>query len=266
MDKQLHYSPPSITSEETLFFSRYIYELAGIKLGPEKGYLLENRFAPIMQEMECATFTELYFLSKSTSCGVIEKRLIDAITTHETSFFRNSAPFNLLKQKVLPSLIDSRKKQDRMVNTIPMPLSVWSAACSSGQELYSIAMIIKEILGNLENYSVKLLGSDISENSIKKAICGNYNSFEINRGLNAERTQRFFTKANDRWAVNDEIRDITSFRKMNLMEPFYNLGKFDIIFCRNVAVYFSKADRNKFFRTIAKCMHPDSYLFVGSTE
>lgn len=260
------YILPRITSDEISFFSSYIYELAGITLGPKKAYLLESRFAKMMEELDCASFTELYFLSKSTSCKDLERCLIDAITTHETSFFRDKAPFELLKKKIIPELIDSRRQQERLVDTVPMPLSIWSAACSTGQELYSIAMIVKELLGELAPYSIKLLGSDISEKAILKAISGKYTDYEINRGLSDERKQRFFAKENGDWLIKKEIRGITSFKKVNLLTPFHNLGKFDVIFCRNVGVYFSPEDRSKFFRTIARSMHPESFLFVGSTE
>nr|MBF0222486.1 protein-glutamate O-methyltransferase CheR [Desulfobulbaceae bacterium] len=260
------YTLPSITAEEITFFSSYIYELAGITLGHKKAYLLESRFALMMEELDCASFTELYFLSKSASCKVLEKRLVDAITTHETSFFRDKSPFELLKKKILPELLGSRRQQERMVDTEPTPLSVWSAACSTGQELYSIAIIIKELLGDLTPYRIKLLGSDISDNAIVKATSGLYNDFEINRGLNPERIERFFARENGGWLINKEIRGLTCFRKMNLQTPFNYLGKFDVIFCRNVAVYFSPEDRSRFFRAIAMCMHPESYLIVGSTE
>lgn len=220
----------------------------------------------MMEELECETFNELYFLSKNTSCKVLEKSLIDAITTHETSFFRDKAPFELLKQKILPDIIHDRKKHNTVADSKPIPLNIWSAACSTGQELYSIAIIMKEILGNLEQYKIKLLGSDISEKALKKAVSGTYNDFEINRGLSAERMQRFFIKSHDEWKVTEDIREITRFRKINLIHPFHDLGKFDIIFCRNVALYFSKEDRKKFFRAMAKSMHPYSYLFIGSAE
>jgi chemotaxis protein methyltransferase CheR len=260
------YTLPSITSEEVTFFSNYLRDLSGIMLGSGKGYLLESRFTLIMEELECNSFSELYFLSRNNSNKVLEKRLVDTITTHETSFFRDKSPFELLQKKIIPDFIHSHRKQNRMVDDVPMPLSIWSAACSTGQELYSIAIILKELLGKMDKYSIKLLGSDISEKTIQKAACGSYNDFEINRGLSRERIQRFFLKQKDSWTVNNEIRKTTRFQKVNLMKPFHYLGKFDIIFCRNVALYFCQADRIKFFKAIVQNMHHSSYLFIGSSE
>lgn len=260
----MSYKLPTITPEEILSFSNYIYEFSGIKIGFGKGYLLENRFSSIMEELQCASFEELYNLSKRNSDKILEEKLIDAITTHETYFFRDDALFEFLKQILIPDLLDSQKRK-RLIDSVPIPLSIWSAACSTGQEVYSLAIILKE-LENLHQYRLKLLGTDISEMVINKAICGNYNDFEIKRGLSEERRMRFFHKKENSWAVNDEIRTMASFRKVNLIRSFHELGKFDIIFCRNVALYFSQADRSKFFRSIAETMHSESYLFVGSTE
>lgn len=261
----MSYTLPIITSEEISLFSKYFHELTGISLGTEKGYLIENRFSSIMASHQCSSFAELYYMSRGNRHQTLEQKLIDAITTHETSFFRDRAPFDLLQQKIIPNFIRDRGRE-RPTNTVPLPLSIWSAACSTGQEIYSIAMILKESLKDFQNYSIKLLGSDISEESIQKAIKGQYNDYEINRGLGKERIQRFFEKKEECWGINAEIRAISKFQKINLIKPFCDVGKFDLIFCRNVAVYFSQKDRNKFFRNIAQAMTPESYLFIGATE
>ncbi len=256
---------PAIKPEEILLFRKYVYDLTGIELGLDKGYLLEDRLAPMFEELKCSSFAELYNLCKSSSCKSFEKKLIDAIATHETSFFRNSAPFNLLKLKIIPDLIYKRE-QNRSFDSVPIPLSIWSAACSTGQEVYSIAIVLKELLHDLTPYSIRLLGSDISGKSIKKAMQGYYNEFEMNRGLSPGRTQLYFKKTDGGWVVDREIRALASFQQLNLMEPFTEQGKFDIIFCRNVANYFSLEKRKKFFKNISRSMRSGGYLIIGSTE
>lgn len=260
------YKLPAITTEEIRLFRTYIYELTGIQLGKDKGYLFENRFATIMEELQATSFLELYNLSSSSSsCKKLERRLIDAITTHETSFFRDNAPYELLKQKIIPDLIAQRNR-NRLIDSVPMPLSIWCTACSTGQEVYSIAIVLKEVLGNFEKYRIKLLGTDISEKALKKAISGKYSDFEMARGLSTRRMFNFFQKTEDCWTIHYEIKALTSFRRVNLIDSFDELGKFDIIFCRNVATYFSQEARQKFFRRIAKTMRSEGYLIVGSTE
>ncbi len=265
MGDTLSYTLPTITPEEIRLFRKYIYKICGIELGRDKGYLLENRFFGILKELECASFTDLHNLSRNNSSKVLEKRLIDAITTHETSFFRDNALFELLKQKIIPDLTAYRY-QGKQDGSLPIPLSIWSAACSTGQEIYSIAIVLKELFEELGNYRIRLLGSDISEDSIQQANAGQYNGFEMNRGLSQNRIARFFRKEGDCWTVKDDVKSLVSFQCMNLMDSFQQLGKFDIIFCRNLAVYFPQDDRRKFFKRMATSMHSHGYLVVGSTE
>jgi chemotaxis protein methyltransferase CheR len=145
-------------------------------------------------------------------------------------------------------------------------LKIWSSACSTGQEIYSIAIVIKELLGNNGSCQITLTGTDLSDAAVAQASAGLYNKFEIERGLPREKLQRYFTPCGGSWKIKDEIRAMATFRRMNLMQPFVGLGKFDIIFCRNVAIYFSPQDRKKLFHKIADVLEPDGYLLIGSTE
>ena len=145
-------------------------------------------------------------------------------------------------------------------------LRIWSAAASTGQEVYSIAIIIRELLGPSKDYRLKLLGTDISDAAISQASYATYNKFEIERGLERSKLTKYFTSAGANWKINDEIRAMASFRKLNLMAPFTALGKWDIIFCRNVAIYFTLEDRKKLFNRLADVLEPDGYLVIGSTE
>lgn len=253
-----------IQPEEARALSQYIYSLCGVHLDETKGYLLENRLAPLLQENSCGSFSEFYLKARSDSTKTLPRKIVDAVTTGETSFFRDSAPFDLLQFKLLPELLDRRKKMNP--SGLPISLRIWSAACSSGQEVYTTAIVLKETLGNPANYSIHLLGTDISDQAISKASYGVFSRMEIERGLTQERLQRNFTSVENGWKIKDEIRGMASFRKLNLMEDFSALGRFDIIFCRNVAIYFTEADKVRLFSKLGKALASDGALIIGSTE
>ncbi|MDY0131151.1 MAG: protein-glutamate O-methyltransferase CheR [Desulforegulaceae bacterium] len=253
-----------ITPVEFSLFAKYILSISGISLDPGKEYLIETRLRPILKKHSLNSFKELYDSALSDPGKKLEKEIIDAISTNETYFFRDKNPFELLKFKVLPDLIDKRSagKIGRPVN-----IRIWSAASSTGQEIYSVAMIMHELgIANSKQYNIRLLGTDISNAAIAKASYGLYNKFEIARGLTPERLRKFFTKKGDNWKIRDEIRSMVSFQKVNLLKPLNITGKFDIVFCRNVAIYFNPPDRAKLYHTIGNSLEKDGYLLIGSTE
>jgi len=253
-----------ITPEELKLITGYIHDISGIHLDASKKYLLETRLSSIAEEHGCATYKELYDKARRDPRKVIEKQIIDAISTNETLFFRDNGPFELLRHKILPELIDARTPKSPRLKT---PIRIWSAAASTGQEVYSIAIVLKELLGNnLSKFNIKLLGTDISDAAIRQASMGKYNKFEIERGLSRDKLNKYFTLTGGYWKIKDEIRVMATFRKLNLMLPFAGLGKFDIVFCRNVAIYFTLEDRKKLFNKIADVLEPDGYLIIGSTE
>ncbi|BCL60630.1 chemotaxis protein methyltransferase [Desulfomarina profundi] len=252
-----------ITPEELQLISKYIHDISGIYLDKSKSYLFETRLSSIAEAHGCSSYKELYQKAKRDAGKKIEREIIDAISTNETLFFRDKGPFDLLQHKLLPEIIDRRSEKS---GRLRIPIKIWSAAASTGQELYSIAIIIKELIGDAPNYSVKLLGTDISNTAIAQASIGKYNKFEIERGLDRKFLQKYFTLFGDTWKIKDEIRAMVNFRKLNLMLPFNALGKFDIIFCRNVAIYFTLEDRKKLFNKIADVLADDGFLIIGSTE
>ncbi len=252
-----------ISPEELKLVAQYIYDVSGIYLDQSKSYLFETRLGAIATEHNCNTYRELYQKAKSDPSKIFERKIIDAISTNETLFFRDKGPFELLQHKLLPELIDARTPSSPTLKT---NIKIWSAASSTGQELYSIAIIIKELLPNSSKYSIQLLGTDISDGAVAQASRGKYNKFEMERGLPGDKLQRYFTMFGDSWTIKDEIRAMVQFKKFNLMMPFTGLGKFDIIFCRNVAIYFTLPDRQKLFNKIADSLADDGYLIIGSTE
>jgi chemotaxis protein methyltransferase CheR len=252
-----------ITPSELKSIAQYIYDISGIFLDESKSYLFETRLSSIAEELGCASYQDLYNKAKRDTKKTIERQIIDAISTNETLFFRDKGPFELLQHKILPEIIDKRTPSSPVLKT---SIKIWSAASSTGQELYSIAIVIKELIPDLARYSITLLGTDISDNAVSQASYGKYNKFEIERGLPQKQLQRYFTLFGDSWKIKDEIRSMVNFKKLNLMLPFSALGKFDIIFCRNVAIYFTLPDRKKLFNKIADSLADDGFLVIGSTE
>jgi chemotaxis protein methyltransferase CheR len=253
-----------IAKDETDLLLKYIYDISGISLDQTKTYLLETRLGPLLEENGFSSYRELYNKAIADAGKTVEKKIIDAISTNETLFFRDKGPFDVLRHKILPDLIDARSA--RFSGKLPVPVRIWSAGCSTGQEIYSIAIILKELLPDISKYNIKLLGTDISDTAIARASKAIYNKFEIERGLPPEILRKYFSPVNGEWKVKDEIRAMATFRKLNLMLPFKDLGKFDIVLCRNVAIYFNIEDRKMLFERIAAVMEPDGYLIIGSTE
>jgi chemotaxis protein methyltransferase CheR len=247
--------------EERQNIAQYIHSICAITLDQTKDYLIEGRLAGLMEETGCRSFTELVNRSKSDLNGSVKRKIIDEITTNETLFFRDSSPFDLLRFKIVPEIIDRRARSGQTV-----PIRIWSAACSTGQEIYSIAIVLKELLGDLSRYNIRLVGTDISDQAVARASAGIFSQIEIDRGLTGAARDKSFAPHVGGWKIRDEIRVMASFRKMNLMEDFSSLGKFDIIFCRNVAIYFNERDRVSLFNRIEQRLENDGYLVVGSME
>lgn len=252
-----------ITPDEIKLITKYIYEISGIALDESKKYLLETRLNGIAEEQGCANYQDFYKKAKADASKGIERKIIDAISTNETLFFRDTGPFELLQHKIIPELIDARTNKSSFSKT---NLKIWSAASSTGQELYSVAIVLQELLKDMTKYSVKLVGTDISDAAVAQASSGKYNKFEIERGLARDKLNKYFTPMGQMWKVSDQLRAMVNFRKFNLMTPFVGLGKFDVVLCRNVAIYFTLEDRKKLFNKIADVLEPDGYLIIGSTE
>ncbi len=251
-----------VTPEELKLFSRLINDLCGVVLDKNKGYLLDQRIGPIVEEVGCKSFAELYHRVRYGHDRELEQKIIDAITTQETLFFRDTSPFEALQYKVLPELIDLKEK-----TAFSNRIRIWSAGCSTGQEPYSIAMVICETIPDVhKSWDVQILASDISDEAIKIASRGEYTEYEIGRGMDRKLLDKYFLKTEKRWKVKDEIRALIAFRKMNLLKPLVGIGPFDVIFCRNVAIYFEPEVRKDLFERIRRVLAPYGYLFVGSSE
>lgn len=245
--------------DDLLMIREYIWNSCGIWLDESKEYLLENRLGGLCRSENLSTYRELIHRAKSEPR--VQEELIDCVTINETLFFRDHSPFQALRHKVIPALIDAREESAN-----PNRLRIWSAACSTGQEAYSIAMALTELIPDIDQWDIEVLCSDISEAALADAQEGVYKAFEIERGLPTEYLDRYFTECDRGWKVNDSIKSLCRFEKRNLVRPFWGLGPFDVVFCRNVAIYFTAEDRKQLFERLTTTMADDGYLFVGCSE
>jgi chemotaxis protein methyltransferase CheR len=249
----------SISARDYDTFRRFLEEACGIVLGENKQYLVASRLNRLLRELEIESVGELVQALNRQPRSGLRERIIDAMTTNETFWFRDNHPYALLKDLILPDLAKQR----------PAQIRIWSAACSSGQEPYSISMVVQEYLqsrpGSLAN-NFQIIGTDISPSMLESAKTGKYDALALSRGLSPERKQRFFQAQGDLWQVKDEIRNRVRFAELNLMNNYASLGKFNIVFCRNVLIYFSSQLKRDILRRIAQTMVPGGYLFLGSTE
>lgn len=247
----------TVTESEIKELSTYILTHSGIVIDVSKGYLIEARLGPLLSLEGFSSYHELLTRAKVDRSGRIGMSIIDAISTNETYFFRDEKFFNLLAHKILPDHFERMGSNG---------IDIWSAAASTGQELYSIAIVLKELLGDLDTDRISLVGTDISEAALSRASHATYSKLELTRGLSANRLKRFFIKDGVKWRVIDELRGLCSFKKINLLGNLVGVGPFDVIFCRNVAIYFSPENRTKLFDTLATKIRPGGALIIGSTE
>lgn len=250
-----------VTPEDIGVISGMVHKLCGVVLDESKGYLIESRLSRIAEDLGCKSFGELNYKIRYHKDPELENQIVDAITTQETLFFRDNSPFDAMQYKVVPELIDVKAN-----TTFPKRIRIWCAACSTGQEPYSIAVLLSELLPDIHSWDVNIFATDISDQAIQKASMGRYAQHEIQRGLKPELLQKYFHQDPNGWKIKDETRSLVAFRKMNLLKTFPNIGPFDIIFCRNVAIYFNPEDRRSLFLRLAEKLQPEGCLFVGSSE
>ncbi len=241
------------------FLAELVLRKSAIVLEPSKQYLVESRLLPIARAHGWSTLDELVVGLKKPGAATLVDEVIDAMTTNESSFFRDLHPFNALRSHILPELIAKRGKE-RVLN-------IWSNACSSGQEVYSIAMLIRENFPELAGWKVSLTATDISKQILDKAQSGIFTQTEINRGLPMPLVIKNFKREGVHWRINEDIRKMVNFRLLNLIEPWpVTLPKMDIVFLRNVLIYFNVETKKQILDKIHRVMHSDGVLFLGGAE
>lgn len=241
------------------FISNLVRSKSAIVLESGKAYLVESRLSPVARELGLKNIAELVSELQKPGSQKLTQRVVEAMTTNETSFFRDIHPFTALKEKIIPDLIQCRAKEKS--------LSIWSNACSSGQEPYTIAMLIAEHFPILKDWKVRIISSDLSSQILDRARLGEFNQTEVNRGLPMNFLLKYFTKNENTWKIRDDIRKMVEFRELNLVEPFPALlPAMDIVFLRNVLIYFSPETKSEILKKVHKVMRKDSYLFLGGSE
>ncbi len=251
-----------ISPGEIKIFVPYVNKLTGIVLDQSKAYLIESRLGPLLDTLGCDSYSQLYTKARGDASKRIEKSIIDAITTNETYFFRDKSPFEMIKFKIVPDHIDKVKAIPGMHPS----LSIWSAACSTGQEIYSVAMVLKEIIPDISRWQITLKGTDISDAAIQQASTGRYSKVEVERGMTPTQIHKYFIQEGNQWKIKDDLRAMVQFRKGNLLQPLLGLPKFDIILARNVAIYFSMDNRRIMYSQLANQLKPGGALIIGASE
>jgi len=239
------------------YISRLLKERSGLVLTKDKSYLLESRLMPLARKRGFKGLDDLVAAVRRRDMSV-ERAVVDAMTTNESFFFRDNKPFDQFRTIVLPNLLKARasKKSFR----------IWSAACSSGQEPYSLAMILREEAARLAGWRVEIVGTDISDDILKKAKAGTYSQFEVQRGMPMTLLVKYFKKKDENWTIDPSIGSMVQFREWNLLNDLKALGSFDVVFCRNVLIYFDQPTKTKVLRNIASLMPDDAVLYLGGAE
>jgi chemotaxis protein methyltransferase CheR len=239
------------------YLQKILKDRSGLMLSADKKYLLESRLLPLARKIGVAGISDLVAKMKAGGEALI-RDVVEAMTTNETFFFRDKTPFDHFKDSVIPELL--RARADRRT------LRIWCAAASTGQEPYSLAMILKEMGAALAGWRIEIVATDLSPEVLEKSRSGLYTQFEVQRGLPIQMLVRHFTQVGAMWQLNADIRALVQFRQFNLLQDFSGLGKFDVIFCRNVLIYFDQAAKTDAFNRLAKVNEADGYLFLGAAE
>lgn len=245
-----------LNTENYAFLQRHIYEESGIVLDGDKGYLLEARLMPIARRRGARTLDDLCALMRVTSGAVLRREVVEAMTTNETLFFRDLAPFEALKKEVLPALLDLRRTMRK--------LSFWCAACSFGQEPYSLAMMLLEM--GLADWRIEILGTDLAGTVLDRARQGRYMQIEVNRGLPAPLLIKYFARDGLDWQLKEQVRRMVRFEARDLRRPMRDLGPFDVVLCRNVLIYFDVETKRKILGEIRGTLHHGGHLILGAAE
>ena len=239
------------------FLRKLLKERSGLDLSADKQYLVESRLIPLARKAGLPGLPELVQKLKG-SAEALTAEVVEAMTTNETFFFRDKVPFDHLKATILPELLQARAAR--------RSLRIWCAASSTGQEPYSIAMCLKELGAALTGWRVEIIATDLSQGVLEKSRAGLFSQFEVQRGLPIQLLVKHFAQIGELWQLNADIRAMVQFRQLNLLQDFSHLGVFDIIFCRNVLIYFDQDTKTKVFSRLSRLIEPDGFLMLGAAE
>jgi chemotaxis protein methyltransferase CheR len=246
-----------VTPPDYEYLRKFLKDSSGLDLSADKHYLIESRLLPIARKAGLPGISELVQKLKAGSTA-IANQVIEAMTTNETFFFRDKVPFDHFRDAIMPEMLQARAAR--------RSVRIWCAAGSTGQEPYSLAMCLKEMSAALAGWRVEILATDLSLEVIEKSKAGLYSQFEVQRGLPIQMLVKYFKQTGELWQINPEIRAMVQHRQINLLHDFSQLGVFDVIFCRNVLIYFDQDTKIDIFRRLAKSTDSDGFLALGAAE
>jgi chemotaxis protein methyltransferase CheR len=247
-----------VTPFDYEFLRKLLKERSGLDLSADKQYLVESRLVPLARRADLAGISELVQKMKAGPAEALIAEVVEAMTTNETFFFRDKLPFDHLRETMLPAVLQARSAR--------RALRIWCAASSTGQEPYSIAMCLKALGAAIAGWRVEILATDLSQGVLEKSKAGIFSQFEVQRGLPIQMLVKHFTQVGDMWQLNPDIRAMVQHRQLNLLQDFSHLGMFDVIFCRNVLIYFDQDTKAGIFERLSKAVEPDGFLVLGAAE
>jgi chemotaxis protein methyltransferase CheR len=246
-----------MTPAEFEFVAQLLKRRSGLVLNSDKLYLLESRLGPIARKHGLAGLPAIAAKLKAGD-EPLAREVTEAMTTNESFFFRDKTPFDHFEKLMLPAMLKARIGSKR--------LRIWCAAASTGQEPYSLGMILREKQALLKDWRIEIIGTDLSSEVLTRAKSGIYSQFEVQRGLPVQMMVKYFAKERDQWRIKDDVRSMVEYRQMNLLDSFVGLGGFDIIYCRNVLIYFDEATKRGILERMAQLLPDDGYLLLGAAE
>lgn len=248
----------AIKPDDFALFQTLLKQRSGLVVTPDKAYLLESRLMPVARRWSMRGLDELAAAMRQRREEQMARDIVEAMTTNESSFFRDGRPFDQFRDVVLPELMARRTNERR--------IRIWSAACSSGQEPYSLAILLQENKPLVAGWTIEIVGTDLSTEILAKARSGIYTQFEVQRGLPITQLVKYFTQNGDKWQISPDIKRMVTFREGNLLSDLGGMGQFDIVFCRNVLIYFDQPTKSQVLDRISKVMPDDGVLFLGGAE
>ena len=240
------------------FLRVFLKERSGLALSAEKRYLVDSRLGPVMRKFNIASIGDLATKLRTGRDVALETAVVEAMTTNETFFFRDRTPFDLFKDHILPKMLTERASRRK--------LRIWCAAASTGQEPYSLAMILDEAKARLAGWQVEIVATDIANEVLDKARAGVYSQFEVQRGLPIQMLLKYFKQQGETWHISQQIKSMVSWKQLNLIKDFSTLGQFDIIYCRNVLIYFDQPTKTDVLRRLSNALSPDGVMLLGAAE
>jgi len=247
-----------MTPQDYDYIRKILRERSGLVLSAEKQYLVESRLLPVVRKAGLNNLGELVTALKAVPSSALATTVVEAMTTNESFFFRDKLPFENFRDVLMPALLAARG-QERHIR-------IWCAAAATGQEPYSLAMALKEMGTKVAGWNVEIFATDISTATLEKAKSGLYSQFEVQRGLPIQMLVKYFAQVGDQWQIAPEIRNMVTYRHFNLLQDFAGFGMFDIVFCRNVLIYFDQDTKVGVLNRLCRSMRGDSYLMLGAAE